>query len=387
MSIEIKMENNRKVKNLLCGLAATTNPFFLVSEMIFSEWPKIRRFIERNGNTINLNEELFGQGKYDGAEFMLVGIFDNDWDIREDKILSYKKSKVPSFSFHGCYENFPKRYKNIYLNLAENCSTLTKKAIHSHIEAVSRLQTKKSVLVFHPGIIKKGNNRKKAFQNVISNLKDNINYAQEKNVVVCIENMPWGWGSGIEPFCNEATDLKYILDAVNHPSLKVTFDWGHLNSYLMNPEFRSKYYKKNEYCLDFRHIKGFVDILGKEIAHMHVHYNRCHLPKYKKFRKGVFKKYLTYLIFWTNLSQFIRKEKNKYFYDEHLTLDLIKGKYVKGFEKSINYILDKSSIREHGFITHEYTNKKIFRLFSLTKDGLYEGYLESLQIFKDMIEP
>ncbi len=378
-------QNNRKVKHLLCGLAATSNPFFLVSEMIFSEWPKIRKFVERNGNTINLNKSLFGRGKFDGAEFMMIGIFDNDWDIRDDKIKSYEKSEIPYYSFHGCYENFPKRYKNIYLNLADESTAKTKKAVHAHIEAVSLLQKEQSTLVFHPGIITKGNSREKAFKNVINNLKENLNYAKEKNVVVCIENMAWGWGSGIMPFCNDAEDLKYIIDQLKHPNLKVTFDWGHLNSNLMNPEFRNKYYKESEDCLDFKHIKEFVDILGKEIAHMHLHYNRCHFPQYKKFRKGIFKKYLMYMIFWTNLSKFIRKEKNKYFYDEHLSLDFIKGKYRKGFENSIKYLLEKSSIFEYGTITHEYTNKKVFRLFSLTKNGLYDGYLESLQIFKDMI--
>ena len=380
------MENNRQVKNLLCGLAATSNPFFLVSEMIFSEWPRIRKFIERNGNTINLNEELFGKKKYDGAEFIMIGIFDNDWNIRQDKIESYKKSRIPFYSFHGCYENFPKRYKNIYLNLADNSNSRTKKAVRSHIEAVAMLQKEKSILVFHPGIIKKRNNKEKGFQNVINNLAGNLDYAREKNITICIENMSWGWGSGIEPFCNDAHDLKYILDKVNHPNLKITFDWGHLNSYLMNPEFRSKYYKEDEDCLDFRHIDDFVRILGKEIIHVHIHYNRCHLPKYKKFRKEALKKLLIYLIFWTNLSKFIRKEKNKFFYDEHLPLNMIKGKYRKGYERSIDNLLEKSAIREYGIITHEYTNKKVFRLFSFSKNGLHDGYLESLQIFKDMIE-
>lgn len=379
------MNNNKQVKNLLCGLAATTNPFFLVSEMIFSEWPKVRKIVQRKEKTINVNEDLFGKNKFDGIEFMLIGVFDNDWNIIPDKIESYKKSKVTSYSFHGCYENFPKRYKNIYLNLADESNKKTRKALHSHIKAVSQLQKERSVLVFHPGIIKKGNNRKRAFENVINNLKDELEYARKKNVVVCIENMAWGWGSGVEPFCNEATDLRYILDKINHPNLKITFDWGHLNSFLMNPKFRNKYYKAGEDCLNFKHIKDFVDILGRDIVHAHIHYNRCHFPRYKKFKKVLFKKYLIYLIFWTNLSKFIRKEKNKFFYDEHLPLDIIKGKYRKGFEDSIKYLLDKSAIREYGSITHEYTNKKVFRLFSIKKNGLYDGYLESLQIFKDMI--
>ena len=379
------MENNKQVKNLLCGLAATSNPFFLVSEMIFSEWPKIRKFIERNGNTVNVTGELFGENKYDGIEFMLIGIFDNDWNIRQDKIEGYKKSEIASYSFHGCYETFPKRYKNIYLNLAENGDSITKKAIHSHIEAVYLLQKERSTLVFHPGIIKKGGNREKAFKNVINNLESNLDYAREKNVIVCIENMAWGWGSGVKPFCNEAEDLKYIIDKINHPNLKITFDWGHLNSCLMRPKFRNKYYKEGEDCLDFRHIKDFIDILEKNIVHTHIHYNRCHFPKYKKFKKAASKKLLIYLMFWTDLSKFIRKDKNKFFYDEHLSLDKIKSKYLKGYERSINYLLEKSAIKEYGSITHEYTNKKVFRLFSLTKNGLYDGYLESLQIFKDMI--
>ncbi|NQU99471.1 MAG: hypothetical protein HQ538_01925, partial [Parcubacteria group bacterium] len=158
------MENNRKVKHLLCGLAATTNPFFLVSEMIFSEWPKVRKLVQRKGKTVNVNEELFSENKYDGIEFMLVGVFDNDWNIRQDKIDGYKKSRIASYSFHGCYENFPKRYKNIYLNLAGNTDPITKKAIRSHIEAVSMLQKERSTLVFHPGIIRKGSNRKRAFE-------------------------------------------------------------------------------------------------------------------------------------------------------------------------------------------------------------------------------
>lgn len=379
------MKNDKKIKNLLCGLAATSNPLFLVSELLFSEWPFLKKILDKDGNIVKFNKNLFGENKYDGTEFMMVGVFDKNWNIREDKIESYKKLGIPFYTFHGCYEGFPKRYKNIYLNLAENSNDQIKKAIHSHIEAASILKRdEKTILVFHPGIIRRKNNREKGFVNVIKNLESCLDFAQKKKVVVCIENMPWGWGSGEINFCNDAHDLKYILDKVNHPNLKITFDWGHLNSYLMNDNFRKKYYQEGEECYYFDHINDFINILGKDIVHSHIHYNRCHLSKYKKFKKGTLNKLFVYIIFWTDLSKFIRKEKNKYFYDEHLTLSNIGGKYLKGFEKTINNLLEKSSIRDLGFITHEYTNRKIFRLFSFSRNGVYSDYLESLRIFRDM---
>jgi sugar phosphate isomerase/epimerase len=379
---ELEKNYETGVKNLINGLAAIPSPFFLASEFLFSEYPKLKQYLDLEKNIGEIDKRLFTDGNYDGIELVLWGLFDEKWNIRQKRLEEYKKCKIPFYTYHACFEGISKRFKTIYLNLAERCDNMTKKAIKSHIIATSELSLGRTVIVFHPGTISCLNDKEKGFSNIINNLESALDLAREKDII-----LTRGWGSSRCSFCNEHQDLKHIIDKVNHPNLKVTFDWGHLNSCLLNKEYKERFYKNDDEIKTFKHIDDFVDSLGKDIIHSHIHYNRSHLNQSTNFREGILKKFVVYVLFWTNLSKFVRKGRNKNFYDEHLTLNRITNSYLPGFKNSILNLLEKTSIKDNGYITHEFAPRRVFKVFTYSKVGAeHDDYLKSLKIFKEIIK-
>lgn len=378
----MKEVKETKIKNLICGLAAMPNPFFLIPEFLVSEWPKLKRFFDPKNGIGKPNLKLFEKGAYDGIELVLWGMFDEDWSIREERIKKYKESKLPFYTFHGCFESFPSKFRNVYLNLAEK-NKQVKKAIRSHIAVTSMLGKENPVLVFHPGIIKREDEKDKALHNVIDNLEGVLDFAKQKKVTVTLENMPRM--QTLPSFCNNFVDLKYILEKINHPNLKITFDWGHLNTCLTDKIYRD-YSQKIKRSFYFNHINQFIDAAGQDIVHAHIHYNRSHLNRFSNLRQGLLKKFLIYLFFWTSLSKFIRNDRENDIYDEHLTLNKIQEEYLGSYEETIKNLLKKSSIKKYGFVTHEISPRRVFRFFTYSKTGAkFADYIAGLKIFKKMV--
>lgn len=371
-----------EIKNLICGLAAMPNPFFLIPEFLISEWPWLKKFLDSKNGIGKPNPKLFRKGTYDGIELVLWGMFDENWNIREERMRKYMESKLPFYTFHACFESFPKKFRNVYLNLAEKGKYI-KKAIKSHIEAASILGKKNPILVFHPGIIKRPEEKIQALHNVINNLGDLLDFAKEKGVTITLENMPRM--RTLPPFCCDFVDLLYILEKINHPNLKITFDWGHLNTCLID-EIYKIYAEKLKRSFYFNHINRFINMIGKEIVHAHIHYNRSHLNQFTKLRRGLLKRFLIYLFFWTSISKFIRNDRENDLYDEHLTLNKIEEEYLGNYEETIRNLLEKSSIKKYGFVTHEISPKRVFQFFTYSKTGAkFPDYIEGLKLFKKMI--
>jgi sugar phosphate isomerase/epimerase len=371
-----------KIKNLICGLAAMPNPFFLIPEFLVSEWPYLKKFLDSKNGIGKPNPKLFESDAYDGIELVLWGMFDENWNIREERLKKYKEGKLPLYTFHACFESFPSKLRNVYLNLAENDKAI-KKAIRSHVEAASILGKENPILVFHPGVIKNDGEKTQALRNVINNLGEMAYFAQQKGVTLTLENMPQM--RNLPPFCNNFTELKYILEKIKHPNLKITFDWGHLNTCLTNCEYKN-YSKKLEKNFYFSHINQFIDAAGEDIIHAHIHYNRSHLNRFSKLRRGLLKKFLIYLFFWTSMSKFIRNDRENDLYDEHLTLNKIQDEYLGSYGQTIKNLLEKSSIKKYGFVTHEISPRRVFQFFTYSKTGAkFADYIDGLKIFKKMI--
>lgn len=378
-------EQGKNIKHLLCGLAATPNPFFLLTEFLLPKDSFIKDILNLEEKIGKINTDLFGKNKYDGIELVLWGMFDEDWNIREKRFNYFYKNKIPVHTFHACFETFPKKFKSIYLNLAENNSQ-TRRSLKAHLELVSRWNKDRTILVVHPGTVKNKNEKKQGIKNVINNLEFALNLAKKNNIIICIENMSWGWESNNVSFCSEYTDLKYILNCFKDPNLKIIFDWGHLNSCLLDKNFRNYYYQDSQDFSGFKHINHFIDELGVNIVHTHLHYNRSHQNLFTDFGEGAFKKMLIYLFFWTGVSKFVRRKRNKNFYDEHLTLNKIEAEYYEGYRKTIKNLINKTSIADYGYITHEYAPKKIFKFIPYSQKGATEDdFIKSLHILKKMI--
>jgi len=383
------ISNNVKIRNLIPNYTLVSYPFVVLGEIVRWQVPFSRRFkwFRRGTRIGKVDLDLLKESGYDGLELTLWGLFDETWDINLERLKQYKKSNYPFYTFHGCFESFPRKFKNAYLNLTEKNPRIIK-AIKSHILVASELKKDKTAtLVFHPGKILKNQTKEEAISNLIFNLSKNLDLAKEKGIIVTIENMPYRFNK--VDFFQDSADFKYIFSRIQHPNLKITFDWGHLNTQLAKTDFnkQNKYkdYKKGQFI--FQHINNFVNALGENIAHAHIHYNRSHEMAFPKLRAGNIKNFFIYLFFWTKFAKSIQKRMNCEFLDEHLSLEKIENAYRIEYEKTIDNLLKKSSILKYGFITHEIAPLRIFKIFIYQKNGAKrEDLRKSLLIFKKMIK-
>lgn len=381
-----------RIKNLVGNFALTPWPLDILGEVIRWQIPILRKIGSfRNGKRIGkVNLELLKEAGYDGIELTLWGLFDENWEINNERLKEYKKRNLPFYTFHGCFEAFPPRFKNAYLNLTENDPKI-KKAIRSHVDVVAELKRdKRTILVFHPGKIKRGQTKYEAFKNLIENIGSHLEYAKKHDVILTLENMPYYFNA--VPFCQNYLDFQYIFKKIQHPNLKITFDWGHLNTQLLNRDFREYIKNKNNYkekIFPFFHINEFVDRIGKNIVHAHLHYNRCH--KILEFANlepnlGFLKNFIIHFFFWTNLARYLRKSAQSDSLDEHLSFDKIEERYVSDFQKTLENLMTKSSILDCGFVTHEFVPRHVFKVLTYQKSGAKsDDFKKSLQIFNELI--
>jgi sugar phosphate isomerase/epimerase len=386
-------ENTKNLKHLIGNLALIPSPFYLLSEILRWEIPILRKIESfKNGRYIGrANMAILGGKNYDGVELTTWGLFGENWEINQKRLVSYKKSKIPFYTFHACYEAFPRKFKNAYLNLAENDPKI-KKAIKSHIDVAAALKhNKKTVLVFHPGKVvnthtttsfggEVNSSKIEAVNNVIENILPFLDYAKKNNVIITLENMPY-YCERTE-FFNNVPDFKYVFQRINHPNLKITFDWGHLNTQTL----RNDKYQTNGTKNYFDDINNFIDNLGANIAHTHIHYNQSHFKKPKDNEISPLKNFIIKNFSWTNLGNTLQKSAYIESLDQHLALNKIEKQYFQNYKETMQNLIKKSHILDYGFITHEIIPKRIFKFFTYQTSGAdFYDYIASLKIFKKMI--
>ncbi|MEW6407443.1 MAG: TIM barrel protein [Patescibacteria group bacterium] len=374
------LENKKlKIKHLIGNLAIIPSPFYLISEVLRWEVPFLRKIESfKNGRYIGkANMALLKPGRYDGVELTMWGLFDENWQINQKRLISYQKSKIPFYTFHGCYEAFPRKFKNAYLNLAEKNPKI-KKAIKSHIDAAAALKRdQKTILVFHPGKVI-NSNKNEGINNVLENITPLLDYAKKNNVIITLENMPY-YLDRVEFFDN-ASNFEYVFKKINHPNLKIIFDWGHLNTQNLR---HSKENKTHNY---FENINNFINIVGKNIVHAHIHYNQSHFKNPNDNEVSPLKNFIIKKLLQTKIGNSFKKSAFIESLDQHLALNKIENQYLKDYTKTIQNLMEKSSILDYGFITHEIVPRRIFKFFTYQTNGAdFNDYLKSLKIFKEMI--
>lgn len=372
------MNQTPKLKHLIGNLAVIPSPFYLLSEVLRWEIPLLRRIKNfKNGSHIGkIDLRLLNEAGYDGIEMILWGLFDENWEINKERLENYKKSKLPFYTFHACYESFPQKFKNVYLNLAHSDPKI-KKAIKSHIDVVAELKKDKiGIVVFHPGLIQEQKERPSAFKNLLENISCYLDYAKRQNVILTLENMPVCKEEA--RFCDNLEDFQYIFPQINHPNLKITFDWGHLNTQIRNATSQNTPF--------FSNINNFIEKMGKNIVHAHIHYNEAHLLGGREIEQGTLQKFVSKCLFWTRLAKLVKESAYFYSGDSHLTLNRIQSEYFSDFQKTIKMLLQKTSVLDYGFVTHEINPHRIFKIFTYQKNGAeYNDYVENLKIFKEII--
>jgi sugar phosphate isomerase/epimerase len=280
---------------------------------------------------------------------------------------------------HGCFEGCPKSLRGYYLNLAEQ-SPDTYAAIRAQIDLASEIGQENPILVFHPGYCEKNSSREQALKNVINNIQPHLDYAAEKNVIMTLENMDYKPEGNMIFYDHQ--DFEYLYKYIDHPNLKTTFDWGHMNTNSQNPEVIKRIGKDR--IKGFEHISEFIEKLNNKIIHAHMHYNKSHQLGGLKKKRNYINDAIYLIFFWTETVKFLNQGNvGISVYDKHLPFNRISAEYTDSYRKTVRELLEKTSISEFGRITHEISPKKIFKYFNFIEEGAeYEDLTESLKLFK-----
>lgn len=293
--------------------------------------------------------------KFDGLDLNLViaSLFKDDENkSRWKKIEKLKKKNWNICAFHGGHENLPKQFKYMTTNLAEDTS-LTRSKILSQLEVAEYLSPLKDlIIVYHPGLVKKGCKNLKA---TLKNLEFAVREAENRKLVIAIENMPRAETDGDYYIGSDYKDLKKILEEIRSPNLGICFDWGHANNYSKIFALDNK--KSGDYVKRFSYHKEMLEELNKKIIYSHIHYNFSHLI----------------------LDPYEGE-------DEHRPLTKIPATELKDYAETIKDLVNKTSIKKHGHILLELLPHKIFGFYEFCKTGsTREDQYESLSLLKSMI--
>ncbi len=372
-----------KILHLIDSMALVPVPAHFISDIINVELPFLKKFKFGNKRFSLPEKIIFAESNgYDGIELTLWGLFDEYWRVNEHRKALIINSGIKIYTFHGCFEGCPKSLRGYYLNLAEkNPDTFA--AIRAQIDLVSELSQEDPILVFHPGFCPKEISREQAIINVIENINPHLDYAQEKKVVLTLENMDYK-PEGKMIFY-DFTDFENVFSKINHPNLKITFDWGHMNTNACNPEIMRRISKEKIH--NFEHITEFIDKINTKIIHAHVHYNKSHLGGEIKKKRNYINDLVYLVFFWTETVKFLNQGNiGISVYDKHLPFNRISTEYLESYQKSIKKLIEKSSIRDFGYITHEISPQKIFKYFNFIEEGANStDLMESLEIFRSFI--
>lgn len=377
------MKNRNKFLHVIDSMALVPVPSHFISDIIKVELPLLKRFKFGNNRFSLPHKSLFEETNgYDGIELTLWGLFDENWKVNKKRIEIIKNSNIEIYTFHGCFEGCPKSLRGYYLNLAEN-NPDTFAAIRSQIDLVSELHKDKPILVFHPGYCGQNKDRSQALKNVINNIKPHVDYAADKNVIMTLENMDYRVEG--EMIFHDYLDFEYLYNEINHPNLRITFDWGHMNTNSRNPDLIKRFGQDS--VSKFEHVNEFIDKLNTKIIHAHVHYNKSHLPGQIKKKRNYINDFIYFIFFWTETVKFLnRGNVGISIYDKHLPFNRISNEYIESYKYSINRLLEKTSISEFDYITHEISPKKIFKYFNFIDEGAeYDDLMKSLKIFKSFM--
>ncbi len=369
------MENN-KMKILISSISATPSPFYLLREMASRKFDSLKFLRKKNKALKELNSKFWGENFYDGVElnFPGLGFFDSNWNIKKDRVMEYKRSNYPFYSFHGCFDSFPKNFKGLYFNLASSDNYVSK-ALKSQIDVAARLSKDMPILVLHPGFADKCS-KERALDNLLFNLEGALPYARRRNVILTLENM--NWNPVRKNLGYFADDFDYVFRRLDDPNLKVTFDIGHMNTQVLNRKFRICHDIEN-----LSHVSEFVDRMSKRIIHAHLHYNNCHHNfdnMSEMLKRSITKWFYLGFMLWMKINRSIIANQSDLF-DEHLPLN----KADKITMDAISNLLDKTSIREYGRLTFEFTPKKIFKFVAMKNGADMKDHLASLQLLRKMI--
>lgn len=366
------MKSKQNISQLAEFYSTVSHPWGLAGDLLVARFPFLR-FLNYFRRPAKPNIDLLKNG-YGGYELGLWShsLFDADWNIDTRQLKKIQKKQFPIHRFHACFEMLPTSLRGVHFNIASG-ESVNDQALIAQIDVAHELSgDKKTVLVVHPGFVKNSQRAQEGIEAIISVLRGVVSHAENKNVVIALENMPYSEqmyfiGSSID-------ELIEIVDRVDSPYVKITFDWGHLNISAFSSDVPD----------NFAFIDEELKRMGDRIVHAHLNYNKCcqkawqpYVSKRKSFLRSISNAADPGSFDLIGLEQL----------DEHMPLIRAQGEYEAPFRKNLETLFAVSSILEYGYVTHEVEPKKIFSFFSHKPEGAEtEDRIRDAEIVRDLVD-
>jgi len=165
----------------------------------------------------------------------------------KDILSSYKISTSIHAPYFSDAPNYPHELVVDMADLNDTQERLLKESIIM-AEALGS-----GVVVIHPGRI--NGNKERSFENMISNLSRIAMFANERNVMIGLENKE---GTDPENLCINASELVEAIERTGSPNLGATFDIGHANLTCEG---------------NMEKLRKFSKMMKDHVVHVHVHDN------------------------------------------------------------------------------------------------------------------
>lgn len=262
-----------------------------------------------------------------------------DLSLRERVVARYKRARWPIFAFHATFGGGAPFFADTAMELSDG-SERARRGLQSQIRAAAAIAGKGAILVVHLGAVL--DSASQSLERATRALADVLPVAEEKGVVLALENMP-SPVRGRSYLGADYRDLKKVLRDLPSPCLKVCFDWGHANQY--GGLFAEQTHKKDiaSYRKTFGYCKEMVEELGPEIVYAHIHYNRSHCR--------------------------VRASAGPASGDEHMPLTRIPPREVSAYSDTLQLLFDRSSLLETGRVNLELIPRQVFGRYPVFLTG------------------
>lgn len=271
------------MKLLIAHVFATKRPLYLV--------PNYLHYILRSGKRVHgigrgvgtVKKNLFVEGGFDGVELDVASlgvIRIRDWQIDTERFGKILKQNLSIESVHAAFlpEQLAKfgRMKN-GLNPAFRSDNVVA-GLRAHIDLTSLLACDNPVMVLHPGIVPDSISTQSGIDCVVENIKEILPVLEKTRVTICLENLgPVSERGKLRVIGGLYEELLEMVERINHPQVKIAYDWGHANCMARKVYQENKKRLPKTYLTDFTFHHDFVKALGKHIAYLHLNFNPAHL--------------------------------------------------------------------------------------------------------------
>ncbi len=299
----------------------------------------------------------FGPEGFDGMDlgFSFTNLFRADLSLREEVLEQYRAVRWPIRTFHSTFAGEARLFRETALNLPEE-GERTRRGLRNQIRAAREIGGRDTVLVLHPGVVR--TDPAGDLENVVRMLESCLPLAEEKRVVLALENMPRSVG-GTRYLGGDYEELLGVLERLPSPCLKVCIDLGHANNYAEIKARENGEKPVAAYLARFGYCREMIRELGEEIVYAHIHYNRSHI---------------------------LRDEARQRNFDEHIPLSRIPGPDWDEFRSTLDLLREKTSVCRTGYVNLELVPRRMFGFYEvMSTGGSLQEQMRSVRLLREVL--